>query len=82
MVPHCHELRFLSGCHTKLVQPLKLLLLAVNNLPVSPNGTKVLDLTHSSVLPTVPLMLKFTERRRFARLSRTASALEKVPFLF
>ena len=43
MVPHCHELRFFSGCHTKLVQPLKLLLVAVNNPPVSPTRAKVFD---------------------------------------
>lgn len=64
------------------MQPLKLLLIAVNDGPVSPTDTKVFDPTHSSVLPTVPLILKLTERRRFARLSRTASALERVPFLF
>ncbi len=64
------------------MQVLELLLVAVNGPPVSPAGTMVFDPTHSSVLPTVPLMLKLTERRRFARLSRTASVLERVPFLF
>ena len=31
VVSHCHELRFFSCCHTKLVQPLKLLLISVKD---------------------------------------------------